>query len=645
MFSRALPATARRNRPWRYLLVAAILAGTTAAASWSVAGPWRTAAADVTPISQGKPATASSTEGRHWSPSAAVDGDLDTRWSSAFSDPQWLAVDLGGLVNVDQAVLHWQSAHATAYEIQVSVDGSAWAPIYRTTDGAGGVQRLDITGQGRYVRMHGITRATRYGYSLWEFQVFGQLASDATPGASASPTHDHSPSAAPGTPDPDTSHPGTPAPGSSPGDHGPGPGDYVLADPPVTGVVPSRANPPRKAHREFQANCAVSHLKSDDPIVFPNRPGDSHNHTFMGNTTTDAASTTQSLLAGGTLCRVPGDRSGYWMPTLFNGDTPVPPVGHQVIYYKSGVRDYTSVRPFPAGLRFLVGSPTTTAAQFVASPAYQKGWECGDSYDNVDFPATCPAGTQLNIRMQAPSCWDGRHLDTPDHVSHIVYPVDGVCPDDHPVAVPMIEFKMAFPVSGDMSQVELASGRGFSFHYDFYNAWEMPVLEALVSHCINAGRQCDARGYSQFDPDAGAALDEMYQLPGSRTALSRAGWTASSSRSGDSDGPQKMLDGDARTRWTSGTAMTPGMAVTVDMSAVRSVSQIALRSGGADHPRAYEVYLSTDGVSWGGPVASGKGTSELTVASFDRRAARYIKVVQTGSGSNWWSIAEIVAYD
>ncbi|WP_326550885.1 DUF1996 domain-containing protein [Micromonospora sp. NBC_01813] len=507
---------------WRYSLVAAILAGTVAMVSWSVVGPWRlTAGAETeTPIPPGSPVTASSTEGSHWSPSAA-----------------------------------------------------------------------------------------------------------------------------PGTPDPGTPKPGTPGPSSSHGDHGPGPGDYVLADPPVTGVVPSRANPPRKAHREFQANCAVSHRKSDDPIVFPNQAGASHNHTFMGNTTTDAASTTESLLAGGTLCRVPGDRSGYWMPTVFDGDTAVLPVGPQVIYYKSGVRDYTSVRPFPVGLRFLVGSPTTTAAQFAASPAYQKGWECGDSYDNVDFPATCPAGTQLNIRMQAPSCWDGRHLDTPDHVSHMVYPVDGVCPDSHPVAVPMIEFKMAFPVSGDMSQVELASGRGFSFHYDFYNAWETPVLAALVTHCINAGRQCDARGYSQFDPAAGAALDETYQLPGSRTALNRAGWTAGSSLSGDAAGPARMLDGDPGTRWTSGAPMTRGMAIMVDMAAVRPVSQIALRSTGADHPRAYEVYLSTDGVSWTGPVASGPGVSELTVASFDQRSARYIRVAQTGSSTSWWSISEFVVYD
>ena len=140
------------------------------------------------------------------------------------------------------------------------------------------------------------------------------------------------------------------------------------------------------------------------------------------------------------------------MPTLLNGDTAVQPVGRQVIYYKSGVIDYRSVRPFPPGLRYLVGSPNATHDEFRNNPGAVEGWECGDSSFNWDFPANCPAGTQLNIRMQAPSCWDGIHLDTPDHKSHMAYPVLGICPNDHPVAVPMIEFKMAFPVSGNMAQ-------------------------------------------------------------------------------------------------------------------------------------------------------------------------------------------------
>lgn len=72
---------------------------------------------------------------------------------------------------------------------------------------------------------------------------------------------------------------------------------------------------------------------------------------------------------------------------------------------------------------------------------------------------------------------------------------------------------MAFPVSGDMSQVHLSSGRGYSFHYDFFNAWDAPTQAALVTHCVVGGLQCDARGYDQTQPAKGAALNDQYLLP------------------------------------------------------------------------------------------------------------------------------------
>ena len=191
---------ARSSGRWRFALVAAILAAVVGAVSWTTVGPWRLTAGEQTPISQGRPATASSTEGKHWSPAAAVDGNRDTRWSSAFSDPQWLQVDLGRLVDVEQVGLHWQRAYAAAFEIQLSTDAVNWSSAYRTTAGTGCHQRLDLSGQGRYVRMSGLRRATSYGYSLWEFQVFGQPAADGPPSPSANAGHAHSPPPPPSSP-------------------------------------------------------------------------------------------------------------------------------------------------------------------------------------------------------------------------------------------------------------------------------------------------------------------------------------------------------------------------------------------------------------------------------------------------------------
>ncbi|WP_199034435.1 DUF1996 domain-containing protein [Glycomyces salinus] len=266
-------------------------------------------------------------------------------------------------------------------------------------------------------------------------------------------------------------------------------------------------------HHEFQANCTVSHTAGDDPIVFPGEPGASHDHTFLGNTGTDAHTTPESLLSSGeTSCLVPADHSAYWFPTLFDGDEPALTTWHQVVYYKSGIEDYTAVQPFPQGLRFIAGDMHATAEEFENAPGAVEGWECGESFHNYTFPDHCPEGSWLNIRYQAPSCWNGVDLDSPDHKSHMAYPVDGACPASHPVPVPMLEFKIHFPVDGDMSQVTLASGGASSWHYDFINAWEPETLAALVAHCINGGLQCDSRGYDLYKPDRGAVLDENYEL-------------------------------------------------------------------------------------------------------------------------------------
>ncbi|MEV6966246.1 discoidin domain-containing protein [Hamadaea sp. NPDC051192] len=124
-------------------------------------------------LSQGKPVTASSAENAGTPAANAVDGNAGTRWSSAFSDPQWIQVDLGATATVSQVVLQWEAAYATAFQLQVSADATTWTTVYSTSSGTGGTQTLAVSGTGRYVRMYGTARATAYGYSLWEFQVYG----------------------------------------------------------------------------------------------------------------------------------------------------------------------------------------------------------------------------------------------------------------------------------------------------------------------------------------------------------------------------------------------------------------------------------------------------------------------------------------
>ncbi len=130
-----------------------------------------------------KTATASSVESSDYPPSYAVDGNSATRWSSQFSDPQWLKVDLGAVHNIDYVSLLWETAYGKEFEILVSKDGVNWDVAQHITNGTGGLNTLSISMQARYVEMYGIQRGTQWGYSLYELEVYS---SDTTTGTQGS---------------------------------------------------------------------------------------------------------------------------------------------------------------------------------------------------------------------------------------------------------------------------------------------------------------------------------------------------------------------------------------------------------------------------------------------------------------------------
>ncbi|MFJ2238349.1 discoidin domain-containing protein [Streptomyces sp. NPDC087859] len=148
------------------------LAATAALITLPTIQPPVAAAADAN-LSQGRTATASSNENAGTPAAYAVDGDTGTRWSSAATDDQWIQVDLGTGATISQVVVNWETAYGKDYKIQSSSDGSTWTDLRTVTGSDGGTDTLAVSGQGRYVRLQGVHRATQWGYSLWEFQVFG----------------------------------------------------------------------------------------------------------------------------------------------------------------------------------------------------------------------------------------------------------------------------------------------------------------------------------------------------------------------------------------------------------------------------------------------------------------------------------------
>jgi hypothetical protein len=133
---------------------------------------------------RGRPATSSSREvqsstshpcyGTGCSAGKAVDGLATTRFSSAYQDAQWWQVDLGRSTSVDRVAVHWEAAYASTYRISTSQDGVSWTTAATPSITSAGERNTTFsTRKARYVRVTGVTRATRYGISFREARVYG----------------------------------------------------------------------------------------------------------------------------------------------------------------------------------------------------------------------------------------------------------------------------------------------------------------------------------------------------------------------------------------------------------------------------------------------------------------------------------------
>jgi uncharacterized repeat protein (TIGR02543 family) len=123
--------------------------------------------------------------------SLAVDGNTATRWESAYSDPQWIYVDLGASTTINQVTLVWEAANAKNYTVDVSNDKTTWTTVATKTNMANSARTDNVTFNAvtyRYVRMNGTARNLTYGYSIWEFRVFNTGVTTYTLSTTVSPS-------------------------------------------------------------------------------------------------------------------------------------------------------------------------------------------------------------------------------------------------------------------------------------------------------------------------------------------------------------------------------------------------------------------------------------------------------------------------
>ena len=261
------------------------------------------------------------------------------------------------------------------------------------------------------------------------------------------------------------------------------------------------AGPVVFAHHVAQWNvlCTADHYAMNDPIVFPGQPGMSHMHTFYGNTSTDANSTVSSLSAASPSSCGRGmgtsDLSAYWVPSLMkknaNGSSSVVKSEQvtTVYYRRAGGGTGPRVHPFPRGLRMIAGDSKATSDQSLSIVQ----WDCGGGGVESPHMYACPDGSSspIHASLVFPSCWDGRHLDSADHKSHMAYAGrNGTCPADHPVSLPEVTFEIDFRGIAGGPDYYLASGGIYSLHGDFIAVWNNRVQKALVASCLNVPREC-----------------------------------------------------------------------------------------------------------------------------------------------------------
>jgi hypothetical protein len=312
---------------------------------------------------------------------------------------------------------------------------------------------------------------------------------------------------------------------------------------PMSIVIPS-ALPPLLNGADlsaFRFQCSPGQLNRDDAIVYPGQHGLSHLHDYYGNLSANGDSTYESLRHGGmTTCQNPnlpaGNRSAYWNPALLNGLGFVVRPDLVTMYYKRWpttsyhcnseggypTRFYVTGSQcvgVPNGLEMIFGfnmlNPAQTptgAVQFMCLEQLASGESMTQALNrcrSLNLPKT-----HLIARIEAPNCWDGKNLDSPDHRAHVAYATYGGdatgmggwgyprCPVTHPILMPTFTESIQYTIyaADDTSRWHYASDEmlagaqpGSTFHSDIVTAWD-PVIEKMwtVDGCLEQGRDCTA---------------------------------------------------------------------------------------------------------------------------------------------------------
>lgn len=294
------------------------------------------------------------------------------------------------------------------------------------------------------------------------------------------------------------------------GKAGPARSDFV----PIGKVRPN-VRPPAPAAGastgSFSSRCGRNengHSNPDNVIVAPGvSNGAHHMHDYVGNKSTDAFSTNDSLAAAGTTCGN-GDQSSYYWPVVrlrdgkaekdakapgggldANVGTILRPKQVTITFKGSPVGKVTAM---PRFLRVITGD----AKAFTNGTANANAsWSCTGFEDRQlkDKYPICPQGSDVVRTFTFQSCWDGRNTDSANHRTHMAFPDRaGRCPKGF-TAVPQLVQRITYGIApGARFAVDSFPEqlhKPVTDHDDFINVMSKELMATAVD-CVNSGRTC-----------------------------------------------------------------------------------------------------------------------------------------------------------
>jgi hypothetical protein len=486
---------------------------------------------------------ASSVENGGTAASNAVDGNSSTRWSSQFSNPQWIYVDLGSTYNITEVKLNWETAAGQDYQIQVSSDATNWTTTLQTVTGnttSGWHDYQGLSGSGRYVRMYGTARTTPYGYSLFDFNVYGTQVPAAPAGLSATVKY---------------------------------PFEVDLSWAAPTGIV--------TGYNIYRGT--LSGGESATPL---------NGAPITGTTYQDTTVT-------------PGNSYFYTVAAVNSAGSSGPS------------SEASATTPSVASADLALNQPVF-ASSIECSPFSAANAVDGDS------------GTRWSSQFSDPQ-WIYVDLGSTFAISEVKLNWENAAGKDYQIQVSSD--------AANWTTIYSVTGNTTSGVHDYTD------LSGTGRYVRMYGTARTTQyGYSLYDFSVygtGTTADI--------TPLSRSGWTASASSTAGSDSAANALDGRSGSRWSSGTSQTAGQWFQLDLGSTQTFDRIRIDAGNSvnDFARGYQVLVSDNGTDWSTqPVlASGSGTGPVIDIQFGGPVThRYVRIVQTGSSSYWWSIAELNLY-